>query len=265
MTRRAESIKPKNMKKIIISMLCLLTTVATSAQYYHRSNYPDRYGRTSTYRNGPTNRSIYDRWSCYNRNSYFGLRLGVNSSTLFYNDQNGLDRSSDTGLNVGFVMGWQVTPSTPLFFETGLLYTEKGADVRNNNSTIVQKESYDLNYLEVPLVFKYKYFVTNDVAIQPYFGGFLAVGVAGKTRIIDSTNKLYDRSKSDSFDDDYFKRFDGGLRLGCGVSFQNVYFDLSYDIGLANIAHDNFDRDNYDNFDGRIHTGCFSATIGVDF
>jgi hypothetical protein len=242
-------------------MICLLALTAVSAQPYHRSSYADRYGKRD-YRQ--TNYGGM-RWYNYDRESYFGVRLGINSTNLFFSDDNSLDRSSNTGLQVGFVAGWQVTPGTPFFFETGLLYNEKGAKVRNNANSYEQKENYDLGYLEMPLVFKYKYFVTNDFAIQPFFGGFLSVGVAGKTRIVDSKNQLYSRDKTNSFDDNLFRRFDGGLRLGCGMSYQNLYFDLSYDIGLANIAHDDFDRDNYDNFDGHVRTGCFSATIGVDF
>src|SRR5574344_2504873 len=47
---QAIPIKPKKMKKTFLAMLCLMTTVAASAQYYHRNSYPSRYGKPDTYR-----------------------------------------------------------------------------------------------------------------------------------------------------------------------------------------------------------------------
>ena len=55
---------------------------------------------------------------------------------------------------------------------------------------------------------------------------------------------------------DGFSRFDGGLRLGCGIEYEFLYGELAYDIGLANISHDYFDTS---------HTGAFFVTIGVNF
>ena len=56
--------------------------------------------------------------------------------------------------------------------------------------------------------------------------------------------------------DDGFQRFDGGLRLGCGVGYDLFYVDLTYDIGLSNICHDTFDTS---------HNGSLSLNFGVNF
>lgn len=151
-----------------------------------------------------------------------------------------------SGFNVGIVGGIQLAEATPLFLEGGLYYTEKGGKGYHGGD----KFTYDLNYLEIPIVVKYKYFFDNAMALQPFFGGFLACGVGGKVKNYGA------REAFSSFSSDYFKRFDGGIRLGCGFSYTNFYLELAYDFGLANICHDTFDKS---------HTGCFYATLGVDF
>ena len=59
-----------------------------------------------------------------------------------------------------------------------------------------------------------------------------------------------------SFDDVGFKRFDGGVKVGCGLQYDYLYAEVGYDFGLSNISHDYFDTS---------HTGALSATIGVNF
>ena len=84
-------------------------------------------------------------------------------------------------------------------------------------------------------------------------GGYLSCGVAGKIK--DFANReAY--SSYDSDVDQHFRRFDGGLRLGCGVGFDMLYLEASYDIGLANVGNDDFDD---------TRTGSFNLTFGVNF
>ena len=54
----------------------------------------------------------------------------------------------------------------------------------------------------------------------------------------------------------FFKRFDGGLRIGCGAEYQMIYAEMAYDFGLANICHSDFDTS---------RTGCFYLNFGVNF
>ena len=53
-----------------------------------------------------------------------------------------------------------------------------------------------------------------------------------------------------------FKRFDGGLRIGCGVGFSMFYLDMTYDIGLANISHNDYDSSS---------NGTLYLNFGVNF
>jgi hypothetical protein len=192
------------------------------------------------------NRYNLNHWTNNDLGVYYGLRLGLGISTVNSDDAKLDGGDAQSGLNVGFVAGMQLSYSTPLFLEGGLYYTEKGGKGTYSD----KKFTYDLNYLELPVVVKYQYFVDNDVAIQPFFGGYVACGVSGRIK------NFGDRQAESSFSSDSFQRFDGGLRLGCGLSYQSLYMDLTYDLGLANICHDYFDTS---------HNRCFYINIGVNF
>ena len=100
------------------------------------------------------------------------------------------------------------------------------------------------------MVLKYKIDVDRSFSVQPFFGGYMSLGVAGKIKDFGQ------RHAYSSFDDEGFKRFDGGIRVGCGVQYDFLYAEMGYDFGLANISHDYFDTS---------HTGTFFATLGVNF
>jgi hypothetical protein len=232
------------MKKSFLITLAsvLLIAAPASAQYYSDGRpIPPRHRKAYCKNNRSNNH--------YLGSTYFGFRLGLGVSTVNSDSPvlNGNDAKA--GLNVGFAVGTQLTSYAPLFFETGLYYNEKGGKSTYNGN----KFTYGLDYLEVPLLLKYKVYANSDVTIEPFLGGYLAYGVGGKIKDYDS------RKAYNSFDGDYndtFKRFDGGIRLGCGFGFQMMYLEASYDIGLANVGKDDFDD---------THTGCLNLTLGVNF
>lgn len=231
------------MKKILLlSIAALMLAAPASAQYYPNGR---PIPPSKRYNNGGRYNSYHNNYN----NTYYGFRIGMGLSTV-NSDNSSIDGGDvKTGLNVGFIIGTQLVQNTPLFFESGLYYTEKGG--KNNNGSA--KITYGLDYLEVPLLLKYKYYAQPDFSIEPFMGGYLACGVGGKIKNY-SNREAYDSFGSDY--DDHFNRFDGGLKIGCGLGFQMLYFEASYDIGLANVGKDDFDD---------THTGCFNLTFGVNF
>ena len=160
--------------------------------------------------------------------------------------------------HIGLVYGNKLGDGLPFFLESGLIYTEKGTEIEATEE-VEFKKCY-MRYLEIPIVLKYKLNTNaDDFTVQPFFGGFMAVGVGGTTKLYDS------RTKIDPFGADRYKRFDAGIRVGCGMAFQNFYFEMGYDIGLFNIAGRNYSEYHYDDFDGHIRTGNLTMTLGVDF
>lgn len=221
-------------KTLLLSLLCMILAMPAIAQpgygYRPRVQTVGRHGNE------------YVAWHSY----YFGLRVGLNASHVSSESSLLNGSSPKTGLNIGFAAGTQLTYRAPLFIESGLYYSQKGG----KSDSGIGKFTYDLNYLEIPVLIKYKHFVGNQTTIQPYAGGYLAIGTDGNIKNYEN------RTAFSSFDDGYFKRFDGGLKIGCGVGFNMLYLDASYDIGLANIGQDSFDD---------THNGCFTINVGVNF
>lgn len=188
----------------------------------------------------------YGKHTSQGNEIYYGLRLGLAFSTVNNSELDKYDGpNSRTGLNLGAAIGYQLSPSAPVYLESGLYYTEKGG--RNNKK---QDIDFNLNYLEVPVLVKYCIDIDGTFSLQPYVGGFFAYGIGGKIKWHT------DRIIESAFSDDLFKRFDGGLRFGCGAEYQMLYAELSYELGLANIGRDEFEK---------THNSCFYLNVGVNF
>lgn len=216
------------LRRIITALLFIAAVTPISAQY-------DRH----EYRR-PSNSFTDEHYV------YYGLRLGLAVASVNSDDAQLNGSSAQAGLNVGAVIGFQLAQDFPVFLESGLFYTQKGGKGNFEG----KKFTYDLNYLEVPILVKYKYSLDDDLSIQPFAGGYLALGVSGKVK------DYGERSTCSSFSDDFFKRFDGGLRIGCGLEYQMLYVDAAYEFGLANICHSDFESS---------HNGCFYLNAGVNF
>lgn len=228
-------------KNIFLAVFATLMALPLMAQNYQGSRfYNHRTGRLD-YSN--RNSRFVPR-----NDAYVGLRIGPSFTTVNSDDPYLDGGSLKTGLDLGFVAGFAVNYYTPLFFETGLFYTEKGGKQKSS----VGKFTYNLNYLEMPLLLKYKYYTDYHFSIQPYVGGYIACGVGGKIK------DFQDREAYPSFSDKpySFQRFDGGLKFGVGAQYDNFYVELGYDLGLSNISHDSFDTS---------HNGALKLNVGFDF
>lgn len=217
------------MKKLLLAIACFAITLSAFAQY-------DNYGRTQAGAPGYGGEP----------NIYYGLRLGLNVATVNSDDSRLDGGSAKTGLNLGAVVGFQLTPTVPVYLETGLFYAENGGKGYVDGA----KFTYDLNYLKVPIIVKYRYDIDDGFSVQPFAGGYFALGVGGKVK------NYLERETYSSFSENFFKRFDGGLKIGCGAEYNIIYAEIGYDIGLANICHSDFDSS---------RTGCFYINCGVNF
>ncbi len=180
---------------------------------------------------------------------YYGVRLGMTSSFINTNISAINGNNNVTGLSVGIVAGIKAHDNYPVIIEGGLSYVERGCESKKNGVKI----TYDLNYLLVPVVAKYKIefnSFNSDFSIQPFFGGYLSLGISGKC-------KNYEKLESfSSYGGDHFQRFDGGLRFGCGFEYNMVYAELGYDLGLSNISNDDFTT---------ARNRSFFMNVGVNF
>lgn len=144
------------MKKItFLLMALLLIAMPSSAQHYTQSRYYNKQ----------TGHLDYGRHYNDFPDSYFGFRIGPSFSYV-NSDDSRLDGGNwQTGLNVGVVAGVALSNAQPLYLEGGLFYTEKGGKKNLANG---KKMTYDLNYIEIPLVLKYKYNIDPHFSLQPF-------------------------------------------------------------------------------------------------
>ena len=132
---------------MMIALMSLALTVPALAQYGRPHHYiPPR--PNTHYQMSPE--------------MYYGLRLGAAFATVSSDDKYLDGGSIKTGLNLGAMVGFQLGYRSPVFLETGLSYVEKGGEGRYEGS----KFTYNLDYLEVPLVMKYAIDVDSDCSIQ---------------------------------------------------------------------------------------------------
>jgi len=217
------------MKKLLLSLLCLATSLTASAQYVTRHGFDANL-----------------------RSMYYGVRVGVTSSKLTHDFT-----TLKAGFNIGGVVGWRLSQDHPVFLETGLALNLKGG-----------KEDYvkcRLPYLEVPLLVKYGIALGThgDMAVLPFLGPYVAFSAGNGKIIYDSEND--GDLKQDAFGK-AFKRFDAGLTLGAGFEYNQLYAELGWKFGLLNILKDDAEFQYIKTyFDGKARNSGFFLNVGVNF
>ena len=216
------------MKKILAFLMITMLTagVAVAQPGYGRSGRGPGMGPG----HGGYGRG-HDRHGYYS-NMYGGLKFGVVGSHISGGsdllDANGVK----SGISLGLAAGFNINPTAA--FESGLYYVEKGGIARVSGG----KLTYDLNYLEIPLLLKLNIFSGNRAIFQPYAGAYLGCGVGG------------------SFNDADIKRGDSGLAVGCGVTWSFLHANLGYEYGLADISRNGY---------GECHNRALIFSVGFAF
>lgn len=273
-----------NYKKSILAIACMALLGIAPAQA--RGGISAKENKAVNY-----DSNTKDRWHTDRVPSYFGVRLGMNIPQLFVNTSADINTKTNVGLSLGVIAGQRLAPEIPLYIELGLFYMNKGYKSDPYTYTYGtttatgyvpfpnypgQEMSIRMHNLEIPLVFKYKADIgVDDLTIDPFLGGFFSFGLGGKMKYYEDartyTNPVsgasipFPRKELKTYRTDGLKRFDAGLRVGCGVTYQMFYGELSYEIGLVNVARENLAAYDYDHFNDKLHTGNFNISIGVEF
>jgi len=192
----------------------------------------------------------------------FNVMAGVNFSTIDGRDYD--EYNSVVGFHGGLNAGINITAigTGALYFQPGLMFVTKGHNYEYNDNYLNDEATWRLYYLEMPLMAMMKVPVTQDFAIAMNAGPYLALGLSGqKTYKWEDGFGEQDDGKINIFKDnkqmERVSRFDAGLGFGIGVEFKRVYFGVSYDLGLTDIAY------NKQNVGGKNRT--FSINLGYEF
>ncbi len=162
-----------------------------------------------------------------------GIRGGVNFAKVKAQADN-VSVSADNiiGYNVGLSVDFPLLQS--LYLQSGLYWTAKGYTYKEEGESDTK---YHANYLEIPVYASYRYNFTETTQLQVNFGPYIAYGINGKV-----TNKDWGDEEGKFFGDGddgaNYNRFDAGLGVGVGMTFNKFYVGLDYKFGLTNMVKD---------------------------
>lgn len=157
-------------------------------------------------------------------NPEFGIKGGINSSNLYSSDAD--DENMLVGFNAGVYAKLPITDN--IAFQPELLYTTKGSKVEYNSALINQTAKIRLDYIELPLLFKFN--LTENFNLQA--GGYASYLVNSKVKAEGAVD--FERDVTDNL-----QKFDAGLAAGVGVDFNPVSVGLRYNYGLTAIGKEN--------------------------
>jgi len=195
----------------------------------------------------------------------FGLRGGVNLQNINGKDNSGdkLENDMLTGFNAGVVIQIPVAPE--FYFQSGLLYTTKGAKSDNFLGT---GTSVKLNpsYIELPLNFLYRPILGQGHFLLG-FGPYVAYGLGGKATLGSNEYDIEYASEYSSIlpYGQYLKRLDFGGNLFFGYELSNgISLQLNTQFGMAEINAKNTNP-LYTNSKASFKNTGFGLSVGYMF
>jgi len=184
-------------------------------------------------------------------------KIGINFANMtatyigdadIYNARSGIDRGYES--NIGFHIGvlGELPLNDMLFFESGLLVTNKGFNNVVNQGTFIivpgvpisPKQYINFTYLDIPVSLKAKIDLNTKPSYYVSLGGYLGLGIAASSRFVNEVDGVfYEGSGPVEFGSDDiadFSKTDFGLTIGIGVEFEDFIFGFYSDLGIANVS-----------------------------
>lgn len=166
-----------------------------------------------------------------------GIKAGVNMSKLTsMGTISGADSKALIGYQIGLFYGYALTDN--IVIQPEVYYVQKGHEYKESGGSA--KIDTVLNYIEVPVLFKYK-FATEGSFIPSFFVGPYA---AFKASAKEKYKGFEDPEENGSIDiKDDVKSTDFGLVFGLGADLKvgettKFIIDLRYSLGLTKVAKD---------------------------
>jgi len=157
-----------------------------------------------------------------------GIKGGLNMSNLYLDNVN--DQNARIGFNIG-VFG-QLFSSETFALQPELLYSTKGSTAQYGGA-INQEISYNLNYVDMPVLAVFKLGDVAEIHIGGYASYLLNANISYKGDLANG---------SDPIDKDNLKSFDYGISGGLGANFGKAQVGARYNFGLVQLANSNAAR-----------------------
>ena len=148
----------------------------------------------------------------------------------------GEDALKMKGFSVGYMRGISVTNKIPLYIEVGAAFQNRAEKEDAEYGGYALKAKINAMSLNVPVHLLYRFNVTDDFSIEPFFGFDFRFNLAGKYKLDASGGGLSVSEDYSLFDDDDMyelgldacKRFQAGWHVGVNLSYKPVYFGVNY-------------------------------------
>ena len=178
-----------------------------------------------------------------------GIRGGLSVSNLRVNEAS--DRNPRYGFHIAAFTQLPVIPEF-LSIQPELGYTTKGTTATFNLPDFSGKNTFKLNYLELPVLATFHIGDFVDIHAGPYVGYLLNAK-------LDTKSNWGNGSRDLNADD--FHRFDYGLGAGLTLYFGKVLVGTRYNLGLQKLA------DSYaaDRILGKAKNTSAQVSVGVTF
>lgn len=186
---------------------------------------------------------------------YDMLTLSYTNSSL---DPKYGDEISMNGFSLGYIHGFSISNTRPMFIETGLkltgsFHSDSESDDDDEYSVFEQNWS-----VSVPVNFAWKFTINDKFSVKPFVGLNLKGNIYGSTKYTETyrgeeeeyKSNWYD--KDDMGDDGVFRRFQMGWHIGAGLQYSSFYVGINYGTDFVKI-HKN------------ISSATFDLSVGLCF
>lgn len=153
-----------------------------------------------------------------------GLKGGLNASSLFYDSQGVSNKRERIGFHGGVFA--QVPVGEFFAVQPELLYTTKGSSAEYNVLGISGRNTFRLNYVELPVLATFKLGQAVELQAGPYVSYLLKSDLSSSGDITGTT----------SFDRNNFNKVDYGVAGGLNLFLGKALLGLRYEQGLQRVA-----------------------------
>jgi len=158
---------------------------------------------------------------------------------------------SDTKYRLGTVFGGELEyrVARPVGLSAGLMFSKQGCGLKDADDVTITT-----NYLTLPVLLNY--YITDNFAVkagvQPGLMAYSNVEVKknGKNVAVENV-------------DDWFKKFDLAIPIGCSFTFSDFQIDARYNLSVTNIA-DKIATE-YGEAGNKMYNSVFEVTVGYNF
>ena len=158
-------------------------------------------------------------------------------------DYDDADDMKFKGFQVGWLKGFGLTQRLPLYMEAGaaLQYRSYKDEESDSDYGYEFSDKYTMLSLNIPINLLYRFNITDNVSISPYFGLDFRINLMGKnkyevTYIGETESEDWNLFDDEDMDNEAWNRFQAGWHIGVGVDYRAIHVGVEYGTDFSEIA-----------------------------